>query len=59
MTDARPGMETGEPFFYGDECPAVRALKRKFPDADGVLVSRDFTVIVRGEVAERYGIRSR
>ena len=42
------------PTYYPDDCPVVRALKEHHPDADGVRVSRDFTVIVRDAVATRW-----
>ncbi len=50
------GREDPEVEFYGDDCPFARAIRRAVPEAAGVLVSRDFTIIVYpgNPVAERY-----
>lgn len=39
---------------YDDDCPVVRALKESFPDADDVIASQNFTLVVRGKVATRW-----
>ena len=45
--------------WYGRDCPVVKVLEGMFgvgtqTGADGVMVSRNLTVVMRGAVAERY-----